>query len=148
MIPDAALALEDEYEFWIVGDGGLRSKLEARLVEKGVKNVRIMDPVQRDRLIELYGQADVLFLHLNDYAAFHKVLPSKIFEYAATGKPMLAGVGGFSNKFIKDNVTNSALFDPCDSKGLVRAVKTLTFSTTPRQVFIDKFNQLPRYPLE
>lgn len=141
VIPDAALALEDEYEFWVVGDGGLRPKLEAKLIEKGVKNVRIMDPVKRDRLIELYGQADVLFLHLNDYAAFHKVLPSKIFEYAATGKPMLAGVGGFSNQFIKDNVTNSALFDPCDSKGLVDAFKSLTFSTTPRQEFVDKFNR-------
>lgn len=141
VIPEAALALEEEYEFWVVGDGGLRSKLEARLVGKGVKNVRIMDPVQRDRLIELYGQADVLFLHLNDYAAFHKVLPSKIFEYAATGKPMLAGVGGFSNQFIKDNITNSALFEPCDSIGLVHAVKSLTFSTIPRQGFVDKFNR-------
>ena len=141
VVPEAALALENEYEFWIVGDGGLRSKLEARLAEKGVQNVRIMDPVQRDRLIELYGQADVLFLHLNDYAAFHKVLPSKIFEYAATGKPMLAGVGGFSNQFIKDNVTNSALFDPCDSMGLVHAVKSLTCSTTPRQEFVEQFNR-------
>jgi glycosyltransferase involved in cell wall biosynthesis len=141
VVPEAALALENDYEFWIVGDGGLRPKLEARLAEKGVKNVRIMDPVQRDRLIELYGQADVLFLHLNDYAAFHKVLPSKIFEYAATGKPILAGVGGFSMQFITENVANSALFDSCDAVGLTHALKSLVFSTTPRQDFVEKFNR-------
>ena len=55
---------------------------------------------------------------------------------------MLAGVGGFSNQFIKDNVTNSALFDPCDSMGLVHAVKSLTFSTTPRQEFVEKWKHL------
>jgi len=141
VVPEAALILENEYEFWIVGDGGMRSKLEERLVEKGVQNVRIMDPVPRSRLIELYGQADILFLHLNDYAAFHKVLPSKIFEYAATGKPMLAGVGGFSRQFIRENVTNSALFDSCDSVGLTHALKSLVLSTTPRQTFIERFNR-------
>jgi len=141
VVPEAALTLENEYEFWIVGDGGKRSKLEERLEEKGVQNVHIMDPVPRSQLIELYRQADTLFLHLNDYSAFHKVLPSKIFEYAATGKPMLAGVGGFSREFIRENVTNSALFDPCDSVGLTRALKSLVLSTTPRQTFIDKFNR-------
>jgi len=35
----------------------------------------------------LVVDADVLFLHLNAYKAFEKVLPSKIFEYAATGRP-------------------------------------------------------------
>lgn len=141
VIPEAALTLESEYEFWVVGDGGLRPKLEERLIEEGVKNVRIMDPVQRCRLIELYAQADVLFLHLNDYAAFHKVLPSKIFEYAATGKPMLAGVDGFSRQFIRENVTNSALFDPCDAVGLSHALNSLVLSTTPRQGFVEKFNR-------
>jgi glycosyltransferase involved in cell wall biosynthesis len=141
VVPTAALALASEYEFWIVGDGGMRAKLEARLQAEGVRNVRLIEPVKRDRLIELYDQADVLFLHLNDYPAFHKVLPSKIFEYAATGKPVLAGVGGYSRQFIEENVTNAALFDPCDAKGLVDALKTLTFATTPRSAFVEKFKR-------
>jgi glycosyltransferase involved in cell wall biosynthesis len=141
VIPEAALALDGAYNFWIVGDGGQRPKLEAKLIEMGVKNVRIMDPVPRNQLIELYGQADILFLHLNDYAAFKKVLPSKIFEYAATGKPMLAGVGGFSRQFIGEHVQNSALFDPCDVAGLTNVLSSLALSTTPRQAFVEKFNR-------
>ena len=109
--------------------------------EKGVRNVRLMDPVKRDRLIELYRESDVLFLHLNAYQAFEKVLPSKIFEYAATGKPLLAGVGGYSRRFIKENISNAALFAPCDAEGLVRALGTLEFTTSPRTSFVERFGR-------
>ena len=47
-----------------------------------------------------YDKASILFLHLNDYEAFYKVLPSKIFEYATTGKPIIAGVNGFAKDVI------------------------------------------------
>ena len=43
-------------------------------------------------LLNYYNQANILFLHLNSIKAFEKVLPSKIFEYAASNKPILAGV--------------------------------------------------------
>ncbi len=45
------------------------------------------------------GHSDILFVHLNDLEAFHKVLPSKLFEYAATAEArglrcIIAGAGG------------------------------------------------------
>jgi glycosyltransferase involved in cell wall biosynthesis len=141
VLPIAALSLEDEFEFWVVGEGGARPRLEAGLQEKGVNNVLIMDPVPRDRLIELYREADVLFLHLNNYPAFEKVLPSKIFEYAATGKPLLAGVGGYSRRFIEENIRNAALFAPCDAEGLLGALRTLDFATKPRTSFVKQFGR-------
>lgn len=141
IIPDAALSLDKDYEFWVVGDGGARPRLEARLQEKEVRNVRLMDPVSREQLVELYSQADVLFLHLNDYSAFHKVLPSKIFEYAATGKPILAGVDGYSRRFIQDHVQNAALFSPCDSVGLIGALDSLDLGTRVRAAFIEEFER-------
>ena len=141
VIPEAALALENEFDFWIVGDGGTRNRLEERLKEKGVRNVRLIDPVKRDRLIDLYRESDVLFLHLNAFQAFEKVLPSKIFEYAATGKPLLAGVSGYSRSFIEENISNAALFAPCDAEGLVKALRTLEFTTNPRISFVKRFGR-------
>ena len=70
-----------------------------------------------------YKQADILFLHLNDYEAFTKVLPSKIFEYAATEKPIVAGVAGHAADFLKQHVAHAEVFDPCDVGGMVAAVK-------------------------
>lgn len=139
VLPGAAKDAQDDFEFLVVGDGGARTQLERELALSNVDNVRIMDPVSRARLVELYAEADVLFLHLNDYPAFHKVLPSKIFEYAATGKPMLAGVEGYARRFIQEQVTNVALFDPCDSQGLVAALTRLDYEKTSRTEFVKKF---------
>ena len=141
IIPDAATPLKDDFEFWIVGDGGRRPKLEALLREKLISNVHLMDPVPREKLVKLYAMADVLFLHLNDFPAFHKVLPSKIFEYAATGKPVLAGVSGYSRQFIANHVPNAALFYPCDHRGLVAALGRLEFSTINRERFTRQFSR-------
>lgn len=141
VIPEAAKNCGPGYEFLVVGDGGARPQLERELALCGVDNVRIMAPVSRDRLIELYAEADILFLHLNDYPAFYKVLPSKIFEYAATGKPILAGVGGYSRRFIQEEVENASLFDPCDSEGLIAALTRLDYEPAPRIEFIEKFSR-------
>ncbi len=100
IIPLLAKRLAGRAEFQIVGDGSRSEQLRNSIAEYGLKNVEIHPPVPRSELIEAYKQADILFLHLNNYPAFHKVLPSKLFEYAAMGKPILAGVAGYPAKFI------------------------------------------------
>jgi glycosyltransferase involved in cell wall biosynthesis len=141
IIPRAAELLGEEFKFQIIGDGGTRKKLVDAIEQLGVRNVKILPPVGRRELMAYYRRADYLFLHLNDFEAFKKVLPSKIFEYAATGKPLLAGVGGYSRKFIRENVENAEPFDPCDPQGLVDGLKRLQAGHTPREIFIDRFQR-------
>lgn len=141
VLPGAAERLAPDFEFWIVGDGGRREQLEQRLDETGASNARLLDPVSREDLRDLYRRADVLFLHLNDYEAFHRVLPSKVFEYAATGKPILAGVEGVSRDFVRTHVTNASVFDPCDVPGLIRALDELAMETGPRSEFVERFRR-------
>ena len=88
-------------------------------------NIEILAPVLREELISEYKKADILFLHLNNYKAFEKVLPSKIFEYAATGKPILAGVSGYAAKFLKDIVKGTEVFDPCDLNSMKSGLEKL-----------------------
>jgi len=118
IIPETAKAIGSEFNFVVIGDGGMKNWLQKRLEELGVDNVELRDPIPREELIEAYKSADFLFLHLNDYPAFRKVLPSKIFEMAALNKPILAGVSGFSAEFLKSEVTESYLFEPCNSSEL------------------------------
>lgn len=137
IIPGAAEKLGPGWRFRVIGDGGMRPALEQLLV--GIDNVVLEPPVQRAELLERYQQADVLFLHLNDYPAFRKVLPSKSFEYGATGKPILAGVAGQAAKFVRDNIENAAVFTPCDVNGLVAAINTLRLEDMPRSAFVQDF---------
>jgi hypothetical protein len=103
----------------IYGDGGAKHKLKKEIDNLSIKNVILKDPVTRIELKSIYNAADYLFLHLNDYPAFKKVLPSKIFELATYPKKIIAGVSGYSASFIKKEVTNCFVFNPCDINSLV-----------------------------
>lgn len=139
IVPALARMVGPRTQFVIIGDGGRRRALEAAVSAAGLANVEIKSPVGREALKAAYRAADVLFLHLNDFPAFRKVLPSKVFEYAAMGKPILAGVGGYAAAFVRSEVPNSAVFDPCDVEGAVRALASLTLEDAPREAFLTRY---------
>lgn len=139
IVPSLAKRLENRVEFTLVGDGGRRQLLEARVAEAGCRNVVIRAPVDRRDLIALYHDADVLFLHLNDFDCFERVLPSKIFEYGAMARPIWAGVRGHAARFLRDNVDNAAIFHPCNVEAAVEALGTLRLEPTPRPDFVARF---------
>lgn len=139
IVPDVARRLGPGWRFRIIGDGGMRPAL-VRAID-GLDNVILENPIPRDDLLERYRKADVLFIHLNDLPAYRKVLPSKLFEYAATGKPILAGVAGQAADFLKENVENSAVFAPCDQDGMIRALDALKLECTFRSGFVEKFRR-------
>lgn len=141
ILPALARKLHGRVVFRVIGDGGRKEALRRALAEAGVENVILLPPVQRDALIQEYLNADVLFLHLNDYDAFKKVLPSKIFEYAAMGKPVWAGVSGYPAEFIEAEVVNAAVFKPCDVNDAVAAFHRLELKDTIRLDFTRKFSR-------
>lgn len=141
VLPPLARALGDRVHFRIVGDGGRLPQLRAALDAARVTTVDLSPPMPRAQLLAVYQQADVLFLHLNDYDAFLKVLPSKLFEYAALGKPIWAGVAGHAADFVRDEIPNAALFAPCDVAGAVRALDALDLGVTPRTAFLERFSR-------
>ena len=141
IIPELAKRLEERVKFRLIGDGGRRRALEERLQELGCENVELLSPVKRETLIQEYLSADVLFLHLNAYPAFEKVLPSKLFEYAAMGKPVWAGLSGYSEQFVRSEISNAEVFLPCDVDGAVRALNRLSLQDADREGFIEKYSR-------
>ena len=142
IIPKAAELLGNEFKFLIIGDGGAKKQLQAEIKNLDLTNVILKNPVSRDELQTFYDNSDFLFLHLNDYPAFRKVLPSKIFELATFNKPIIAGVAGFAAQFINSEVTNSFVFNPCDAIQLVEYLKNNNLnSAIDRHEFVDKFRR-------
>ena len=128
--------------FVVIGDGGRRAALKDALAAAGVTNVELLPPVPRAGLIAEYQKADALFLHLNAHRAFEKVLPSKIFEYAAMGKPIWAGVAGYAARFLREQVPNSAVFTPCDAQDALRVFAALSLEANTREEFITRFKRI------
>jgi hypothetical protein len=139
IIPDLAKRMHGKVCFKIIGDGGRKSALRLALERTGVDNVELLPPMTRTQLIAAYQTSDVLFLHLNDYDAFKKVLPSKLFEYGAMGKPIWAGVSGYSADFVRAELDNSAVFYPCDAADAERVFGQLRLQDQTRFQFESKF---------
>jgi len=141
IIPQAAKKLGKGFQFLVIGDGGAKEKLLDEIKVQQVKNVEIKNPIPRKELIEFYSKSDFLFIHLNDYNAFKKVLPSKVFELGAYDKPLIAGVGGFAHQFIEKNIPNRILFLPGDVNDMVRQLRDYDYHTGFRKEFIEKFKR-------
>lgn len=141
LVPDVAERLPEGWQLWVVGDGGRRERLEKRLEQMPDAPVRVIDPMPRADLISYYRRADALLLHLNDYPALKKVLPSKVFDYAATGKPILAGVSGAAREFLRAHVEGVVIFDPFDTQALVNGLVNLTSESIDRSDFIKRFRR-------
>lgn len=141
IIPELAKKLEGRIIFRLIGGGGRLRQLEEGIAKAGCSNVVLERPVDRTELIKIYQQADVLFLHLNDYDAFRKVLPSKLFEYGALGKPIWAGVAGYAATFIDENLDNAAVFSPCDVHDALSAFERIRVEENPRKAFVNRYSR-------
>ncbi len=139
IIPDIARSLDPPWRIRIIGDGGGRRLLEESIDE--FDNVILQPPITRSRLKDYYSAATILFLHLSDFPVLGKVIPSKIFEYAASGRPIIAGAQGKTAEFISENVANSAIFKPCDADDFHEALKNIRLEQTPRTDFCEKYSR-------
>lgn len=141
VVPEAAKQLGPDYKFRLIGDGGTRKKLEEKLKELNVENVVLLNPVARKELIQYYKDSTFLFFHLNDLEAFKKVMPSKMFEYGAFDKPIIAGVGGYAAQFVEKNIPNHILFRPTDVDDFVSQMKNYQLKFERRDDFIKNFSR-------
>ena len=141
IIPGMADSLGEKVRFKIIGDGGRVEALQQEIADRQLNNVEVLPPVNRTTLIDEYQRADVLFLHLNDYEAFRKVLPSKLFEYGAMDKPILAGLSGYSRDFVEEELTFCTVFPPADIDGAIEAFNSIEYDVIPRVAFVKKFSR-------
>lgn len=143
IVPLVAQKVGPDVKFKLFGAGARVEYLKQTLLVSNSKNVTLYPPISRQLLKKEYANADALFLHLNDIKAFEKVLPSKIFEYAASGKPIIAGVSGHAANFLASEIEGVHLFQPGDVDQLLAIIRQLKNypSHYDRSGFIAKFKR-------
>jgi hypothetical protein len=88
--------------FLIVGDGARRAELERLAAQEGVQqNVIFTGRMSRDQMPTVLASSDVCLVHLRKTELFETVVPSKIFETMAMGRPIIMGVRGESRDIVK-----------------------------------------------
>lgn len=114
IIPFLASKTIDSHEFHMYLTGTKVDLLKHIAETNGLSNIFFKDTLPPISLLEKYQEADCLFLHLSDKNFAKSVIPSKIFDYASSDKPILAGCSGFPAEFLKVNIPGCFLFKPND----------------------------------
>ncbi len=83
-----------DVEFWIVGDGADRSRLQHEAESSGLTNVFFTGLVPKTCMPGLIAACNACLVHLKQAELFETVIPSKIFEIMAMNVPVIMGVRG------------------------------------------------------
>ena len=110
--------------FLLAGDGARLDELRAAASTARLDNVVFTGRLERSHVPTLLACSDVCLVHLRAADAFASVMPSKIFEGAAMGLPLVLGVRGFARRFVQDAGCGVCI-EPEDAHGLARAVVRL-----------------------
>lgn len=101
-ILDCARDLEDtHFHFLLIGDGAEKLNLREQARLHRLKNVTFHDPIPKNQVPYYLSIIDVSLVPLKKSELFKTVIPSKIFESSAMGKPILLGVEGQAQEIIE-----------------------------------------------
>jgi glycosyltransferase involved in cell wall biosynthesis len=110
--------------FLIVGDGAERERLEAAARQQGLANVRFVGQRPRCEMPRYIAASDACLVPLKNSDLFHTVLPSKMLEFMACARPVVAGVLGYAATLVKESGAG-ILVAPEDDGALADAVRRL-----------------------
>jgi len=127
VILDAAEILKDDgrIEFLLVGDGVAKPRLMSDAGARGLSNIRFVRSQQPEELAQTIRSADVCVATTgtSEFSAT-TVIPVKMFDYMACGRPIVAAVGGDARHVIEE-AHGGIVVEPGDGAGLASAVLRL-----------------------
>jgi glycosyltransferase involved in cell wall biosynthesis len=131
-VADTAAQLTDEaIRFAFVGDGADKQRLRLRVAEHGLRNVTLLPGIPHEQVPALLAAADICLVPLRDVPLFSSFIPSKMFEYLAAGKPVVAAVAGEAAQILRE--AGAWIVPPADSEALASAIRTLAADPQRRQ---------------
>lgn len=127
IIPQAAeyFRHQPHIRFVLIGAGPEKSKLEALIQSKNLKNVTLLPPVLKEEMPAILKSVNAAVIPLRKLELFKGAIPSKIFEALAMELPILLGVDGESRKLFIEQGHCGLFFAPEQETDLARVVKQL-----------------------
>lgn len=95
--------IDPNIHFIFVGNGAMKEKLLLQKEALQLTNVSMLDSVPKAAVKEYISIFDVALVPLRKNETFKTVIPSKIFENAAMGKPILLGLEGECKQIIQEH---------------------------------------------
>lgn len=110
--------------FVLAGEGAAKLSLKREAKIKQLANIRFIDRQDIARVPSLIAASDVCLAVLRNDPLFETVVPTKIFEYMACGKPVLSNIQGETKKLLDLSGAGISV-SSSDSRELARGILEL-----------------------
>lgn len=120
--------------FQIVGDGAERAKIQESVHRAGARNVRILPQQPRSKVPALIWDSDVCLVLLKQSEVFKTVIPTKMLEFMACGRPVILGVEGQAMEIL-EAAHGGVGIPPGNAEALAAAVIMLQAQPQLRELY-------------
>jgi glycosyltransferase involved in cell wall biosynthesis len=110
--------------FLIIGEGANKEKLKRQIAESGINNVMVIDQKPRSEIPSYINASDAMLVTLRKDDVFKTVIPSKMLEFMACGKPVILGVDGQARKILEAS-GGGYYVEPDNHRDLAAAIRKL-----------------------
>ncbi|MBV8052530.1 MAG: glycosyltransferase family 4 protein [Acidobacteriaceae bacterium] len=112
-------------QFLFVGQGAEKQRIAELVRHKALNNLLFVDQQPREKIPAYIAASDLCLVPLRNSGLFKTVLPTKLLEFMACGKPVIVGVDGLARDMVED--ANAGIFvKPQDSSALAGAILHLS----------------------
>jgi glycosyltransferase involved in cell wall biosynthesis len=114
-----------EADFVLAGEGPELPLLKAQVRKSGITNVSFRGYLSRENLMEVYSESDILFAKVRSTPTLDATaVPSKLFEYMATGRPLVYAGRGVAVEFL-EKIGCALIVPPEDPEAIAAAIRRL-----------------------
>ena len=139
-IPDLAVQLPT-YDIVIIGDGNQKEKLLKAIKVRGIKNVTFISHVSHTDLTNYYKEARFLLSHTHNLDVFKQLIPSKLYNYATSSKPIICCSSGYTNQKFRNTLPGIYFFEPFATQEVVKWIHLYKYdSAYDRTAFRDRYS--------
>ena len=110
----------DDIHWLLVGDGAERARLAGEAARRDLPNLTMLGHQARERVPAIWAASDAALVLLKKSDTFRSVLPSKLVEAMALGKPAILGVEGEAEAVLHSAGAGIAI-PPQDARALADA---------------------------
>ena len=108
----------------LVGDGKDKPELQNEAASLNLDNILFLPPVEKEKMGAVLSAADVCVAILKPIEMYKTTYPNKVFDYMASGVPVLLAIDGVIRKVIED--ANSGIFvQPGNPQDLAQGIINL-----------------------
>lgn len=116
----------------LIGNGTEKARLRRLAQRQGLANVQFHGPVPKRQAVAYINSADLCLATLRDIPVFRTVIPTKLVDYLACGKPVLIGIRGQAQAIVEAAGAGLA-FAPEDDRTLASMIEELLADPTKRE---------------